>query len=65
MIDETCKKIIKELDIHLFVETGTNLGETVAEVAGWFSDADHKAVAFRTAALEWKRAEWKNLTMSD
>lgn len=30
-----------------------------------FAEADHKAIAFRTAALEWKRAEWKNLTESD
>ena len=40
MIDKICREIIRELDIHLFVETGTDMGETVAEVAKWFSDMD-------------------------
>ena len=40
MIDYICKEIIKRLDIHFFIETGTDMGETVAEVAKWFSDMD-------------------------
>ena len=40
MIDNICREIIKSLNIHAFVETGTDMGETVAEVAGWFSAMD-------------------------
>ena len=40
MIEGMCREIIRGLGLHLFVETGTDMGETVAEVAGWFSDMD-------------------------
>ncbi|MDP8230817.1 MAG: hypothetical protein P9L93_06930 [Candidatus Gorgyraea atricola] len=42
MIDEFYREIIKRLDIHFFVETGTDMGETVAEVARWFSEMDSR-----------------------
>jgi hypothetical protein len=40
MIDDIFRKLIKELNISLFVETGTDMGETVAAVAEWFSEMD-------------------------
>lgn len=38
MIDISCKKVIKHLNINKFIETGTYKGETVAEVCKWFSE---------------------------
>lgn len=38
MIHPVCKDIITHLGINRFVETGTHLGETVAEVSTWFSE---------------------------
>ena len=40
MIDKICREVIERLNIYSFVETGTDMGETVAEVARWFSDMD-------------------------
>ena len=37
MIDVSCEKIIRTLDVNRFVETGTDMGETVAEASRWFS----------------------------
>ena len=42
MIGTVCKEIIKELGIYVFVETGTDMGETIAEAAKWFSGMDPK-----------------------
>ncbi len=38
MIDLLCKPIINKLNINKFIETGTFEGETVAQVAVWFSE---------------------------
>lgn len=40
MIDQLCKTIMRRLDLHWFVETGTDKGETVAEVSRWFAEWD-------------------------
>lgn len=40
MIDESCREIIEALELNLFVETGTDMAETVALVSGWFSQID-------------------------
>lgn len=42
MISEICQEIIKELRICVFVETGTDMAETVIEVAKWFATFDPK-----------------------
>ena len=38
MIDPLCKEIIRRLRITRFVETGTDMGETVAAVSRWFAE---------------------------
>lgn len=38
MIDSLCKDLIKHYKINRLVETGTDKGETVAEVSRWFSE---------------------------
>lgn len=38
MIDDLCKVVIAELDIHTFVETGLFEGETISLVSRWFSE---------------------------
>lgn len=38
MIDVSCRKIIERLNINTLVETGTDMGETVAEVSKWFAE---------------------------
>jgi len=38
MIDPLVKDIIRHLNINQFIETGTDKGETVAEVSRWFSE---------------------------
>jgi hypothetical protein len=51
MIDIVCKDVIAQLGIQSFVETGTDMGETVAEVARWFAEGDPKfgrIVGYRT-----------------
>ena len=40
MIDILCKDIFKQFKINRVVETGTDKGETVAEVSRWFSEID-------------------------
>ena len=40
MIHQICKDIIKQLNINKFIETGTHLGGTVAEVSSWFQNLD-------------------------
>lgn len=40
MIDTRCKEVLRRLDIHSFVETGTDMGETLAQVSRWFADWD-------------------------
>ena len=42
MIDQICLEVIKQLKLCTFVETGTDMGETVAKVAEWFSAMDTK-----------------------
>jgi len=38
VISDACKKLINELNIDRFIETGTDKGETVAIVSRWFSE---------------------------
>jgi hypothetical protein len=38
MIDVSCEDILRNLAINRFVETGTDMGETVALVSRWFSE---------------------------
>lgn len=38
MIDENCRAIIEALNIDVFVETGTHMGETVSLISGWFAE---------------------------
>ena len=40
MIDILCKDIIRRFKVNRFVETGTDKGESVAEVSRWFSEMD-------------------------
>jgi hypothetical protein len=40
VIDAVCKEIMRRLGIRLFVETGTDMAETVGEVAQWFAEFD-------------------------
>lgn len=40
MIDPVCTSIVDGLGVKVFVETGTDMGETVAEVACWFAERD-------------------------
>jgi hypothetical protein len=37
MIDQSFESILSRFKINIFIETGTDMGETVAEVAGWFA----------------------------
>jgi hypothetical protein len=40
MIPRLCKTIIEELGLRVLVETGTDMAESVAEVARWFAELD-------------------------
>jgi hypothetical protein len=40
VIDPFCKKVFKELGINVFMETGTDMGESVASVSCWFAEFD-------------------------
>ena len=52
MIDPVCREIIEKLGIQLFVETGTDMGETVAEAAKWFAEIDSE-FDFVSNCLPW------------
>jgi len=40
MIDLRCKELLRQLQIHNFVETGTDMGETLVQVSQWFAEWD-------------------------
>ena len=42
MIDQCFKDVVRKLGINKVVETGTDMGETVAEVAKWFAEIEPK-----------------------
>lgn len=42
MIDALCKDVMQCLGIHTFVETGTDMAETVAELSRWSAEWDPK-----------------------
>lgn len=39
MITKECKEVLESLAIKKFIEAGTDMGETVGEVARWFSES--------------------------
>jgi hypothetical protein len=38
MIDSLCKDLLQQLKVKRFIETGTDKGETIAQVSQWFSE---------------------------